>query len=253
MTCLADSPGRVTGVPSRLAERFAVGVDLRHAGLAEVLADHDVGGELGPPAGISASFISKTTEPSGLLMRLVRLLQVTEAKGSSPAFVKWRGIVRPPFGAPMPPVVVACPLTFAPRPSFMILPSPGLSSFRLACPFDSPLDTGRSSFLNGSSLFAGHVPAETRKVGCGAGTLGGREPGGAAGGTLRPGVWASEPPPVPLPYLVVQLTGHLPTVARGQGVVYQVPTKTQYVPLCHRQHLPVIRGYGGAAAGVRTS
>src|SRR4051794_3060866 len=40
--------------------------------------------------GISASFISKTTEPSGLEMRLVRFSYSTEANGSEPAAVKRR-------------------------------------------------------------------------------------------------------------------------------------------------------------------
>src|SRR5439155_12701283 len=42
--------------------------------------------------GISASFISKTTEPSGLLMRLVRFSYSTEANGSCPDVVKRRVI-----------------------------------------------------------------------------------------------------------------------------------------------------------------
>ncbi len=45
--------------------------------------------------GISASSISKTTEPSGLLIRLVRRLHSTESKGSWPSVVKRRSIVRP--------------------------------------------------------------------------------------------------------------------------------------------------------------
>ena len=40
--------------------------------------------------GICASVISKTTLPSGLAMRLVRLSNVTVLKTSVPAEVKWR-------------------------------------------------------------------------------------------------------------------------------------------------------------------
>ena len=39
------------------------------------------------PAGISTSFISKTTEPSGLVIREVRVVQAVDVNGSTPACV----------------------------------------------------------------------------------------------------------------------------------------------------------------------
>ena len=49
--------------------------------------------------GTSASFISKTTEPSGLVMRESRVPQVTESSGSSPGLVKSR-VMRSPVAFP---------------------------------------------------------------------------------------------------------------------------------------------------------
>ena len=72
MTCLTRFFRAVEDVANFVAKRIAVRIDLRNAGLAEIFAHHDVGGKLAPLRGISASVISKTTEPSGLEIRLVR-------------------------------------------------------------------------------------------------------------------------------------------------------------------------------------
>ncbi len=75
-------------------------------------------------AGISASFISNTTEPSGLLIRLVRRLHSTESNGSWPSVVKRRSIVRPRVSLEvLPAVFVATVIAFPSCP--VSPPQPG--------------------------------------------------------------------------------------------------------------------------------
>ena len=82
MTCLAERSGPVgVGIDG------AVSFVSRDAGFAEVLADHDVGRQLAQASGTSASFISNTTEPSALLMRLDLLVHLMVEKTSVPAWV----------------------------------------------------------------------------------------------------------------------------------------------------------------------
>ena len=91
---------------------------LRRADVAaEVLADHDVGGELAPEAGTSTSFCSKTLLPVSELMPAVRYSQVISSYGWTPGRVQRRSNVRPRVPSPvkLAPYVPPSPLrVFAP-------------------------------------------------------------------------------------------------------------------------------------------
>src|SRR5437763_7222121 len=90
MTCFADFSGPVTMLPwvsrSGLPSESVWGTPALRKYLLTMMSvascDHCLG--------ISASFISKTTLPSGLVIRLVRLSYSTDAKGSCPDLVKRR-------------------------------------------------------------------------------------------------------------------------------------------------------------------
>src|SRR3989440_6330494 len=91
MTCLADFSGPVTTLPwlSRSGEPVAGSLCGTPALRKYLLTMMSVASWL-HCRGISASFISKTTDPSGLVMRLVRRSYSTDAKGSCPDLVKRR-------------------------------------------------------------------------------------------------------------------------------------------------------------------
>src|SRR5439155_15479944 len=93
MTCLADFSGPVTTLPllSRRGEPVA-GSTCGTPALRKYLLTMMSVASWDQGLGISASFISKTTDPSGLVIRLVRFSYSTDANGSCPCLVKRRVI-----------------------------------------------------------------------------------------------------------------------------------------------------------------
>src|SRR4051812_18012651 len=91
MTCLADFSGPVTMLPLESRRGWPVaGSVWGTPALRKYLLTMMSVASCDHWRGIWASVISKTTLPSGLLMRLVRLSYSTDANGSWPALVNLR-------------------------------------------------------------------------------------------------------------------------------------------------------------------
>ncbi len=95
MTCFAERSGPVTGVPSSLRMTLPCSSYWGTPALRKYLETMMSVATCDQAAGISASFISKTTEPSGLVIREVRVVHSMEPNGSCPACVKTRETVSP--------------------------------------------------------------------------------------------------------------------------------------------------------------
>ena len=91
MTCRALVSGPVTGAPSSCNTALPLASDCGTPALRKYLLTMMSVASWLHAAGISASFISKTTLPSGLLMRLVRLAYSTVSKTFWP---DWRDLVK---------------------------------------------------------------------------------------------------------------------------------------------------------------
>jgi len=106
------------------------------------------------PIGTSASFISKTIEPSGLVIRESFVIHSTESRGSSPGLVKKRLIV-----SPLAPMWSSHPAGARDRPSHP-LPPPRRFQFPL-----QPPATGGSGVIHSPYILWFSVLRTT--TGCG--------------------------------------------------------------------------------------
>ena len=97
MTCFAERSGPVSGVPSAVSFGWPCSSSWGTPALRKYLETMMSVATWDQEAGTSASFISKTTEPSGLVIREVRWVHSMPLKPSAPGWVKTREM-ESPFG-----------------------------------------------------------------------------------------------------------------------------------------------------------